>query len=112
MWFGAPSVARMRFDRPDWFDAVGAEVRVAHDGAALFDASPFGKIEVVGPDAEAFLSLVCADKLSKPVGKASYMPLLNARGTYEGDLTALRLGVNQYRLYVGTTAIARDLAWL
>ena len=112
LWYGAPAVARMRFDRPDWFDAVGAEVRAAHEAAAVFDASSFGKIELHGPDAQAFLSWVCAGNMSKPVGRASYTPMLNARGTYESDLTALRLGEDHYRLYVGTAAVARDLAWL
>ncbi|MEO1479749.1 MAG: hypothetical protein AAFV01_14345, partial [Bacteroidota bacterium] len=31
------------------------EVRAAHADAAVFDASSFGKIDVAGPDAEAFL---------------------------------------------------------
>ena len=112
LYFGAPALPRLRFDRPDWFDAVGAEVRAAHEGAAIFDTSTFGKIDVTGSDAEAFLSHVCAGNLSKPVGRASYTPLLNARGTYESDLTALRLAEGHYRLSVSTNAIARDLAWL
>jgi glycine cleavage system aminomethyltransferase T len=37
---------------------------------------------------------------------------LNERGGIESDLTALRLKEDHYRLYVGTAAIRRDLAWL
>ena len=58
---GAPTLFRktaeptLTFDRPDWFENVNREVAAAHTQAAIFDVSPFGKIEVKGPDAEAFL---------------------------------------------------------
>ena len=38
--------------------------------------------------------------------------MLNDRGGFESDLTALRLSDEVYRLYVGTSAVKRDLAWL
>ena len=38
--------------------------------------------------------------------------MLNERGGIEGDLVALRLAQEDYRLYVGTAAIRRGLAWL
>ena len=38
--------------------------------------------------------------------------MLNDRGGFESDLTALRLSDEAYRLYVGTAAIKRDLVWL
>ena len=38
--------------------------------------------------------------------------MLNERGTFESDLTAQRLSDDHYRLFVGTTAIKRDFAWL
>ncbi len=104
---GAPT-----FGRPPWHDAVAAEVRAAHEGAAIFDPSPFGKIEVTGPDAEAFLMWVCAGHMNRAPGSVIYTPMLNARGTYESDLTAQRIADDHYRLFVGTAAIKRDLAWL
>ena len=33
------------------------------------------------------------------------------RGTYESDITAHRISENHFRLFVGTNAIKRDLAW-
>ena len=45
-------------------------------------------------------------------GRAIYTAMLNQRGGYESDLTALRMGQDNYRLYVGTSAVKRDLAWL
>ena len=45
-------------------------------------------------------------------GRAVYTLMLNERGGIESDLTALRLGDDDYRLCVGTAAVKRDLAWL
>ena len=110
LYFGpAPELT---FGRPDWFGAVEAEVRAAHEGAAIFDASPFGKIEVKGADAEAFLLHVCSGHMARRPGSVIYTAMLNARGTFESDLTAQRIAPDHYRLFVGTGAIARDLAWL
>ncbi len=50
--------------------------------------------------------------MTRPTGRAIYTAMLNERGGYESDLTAVRLGDDEYRLYVGTSAIRRDLAWL
>jgi len=103
---------RLSFDKPDWFDQVGREVSQAHEGAAIFDQSSFGKISVSGTDAASFLNRVCSNNMLRAPGQAIYTAMLNQRGGYESDLTALRLGENEYRLYVGTSAIKRDLSWL
>ena len=110
LYFGKTAEPVLRFDRPDWFEAAGREVAAAHERAAVFDLSPFGKIEVEGPGAEAFLQRVCASNMARKPGAAIYTAVLNERGTYESDLTALRLAADRYRLYTGAAAIARDLA--
>ena len=51
---GKTAEPTLTFDRPDWFENVKREVAAAHTKAAIFDVSPFGKIEFKGPDAEAF----------------------------------------------------------
>lgn len=112
LYFGKQAEPTLRFDRPDWFGNVRAEVRAAHEKAAIFDASPFGKIEVEGPDAEAFLLKVCSGFMARAPGSVIYTAMLNERGTFESDLTAQRIATDHYRLFVGTTAIKRDLAWL
>ena len=112
LYFGKEAAPTMRFGRPDWFDNVRREVAAAHQAAALFDASPFGKIEVEGPDAQAFLLLVCAGHVDRAPGSVIYTAVLNERGTYESDITVQRLSDTHYRLFVGTAAIKRDLAWL
>ncbi|PPC77550.1 FAD-dependent oxidoreductase [Pokkaliibacter plantistimulans] len=112
LYFGKDKEPALRFERPDWFENVRAEVMAAHEKAAIFDASPFGKIEVKGADAEAFLRHVCAGQVGRAPGSVIYTALLNERGTFESDITAQRLTDDHYRLFVGTNAIKRDLAWL
>lgn len=112
VYFGKTEEPALTFGRPAWFDHVANEVRHAHEGAAIFDQSSFGKIRVTGADAEVFLNRVCANTLSRAPGRAIYTGLLNERGGFESDLTALRFGAEDYRLYVGTAAIRRDMAWL
>ncbi|WP_425039763.1 GcvT family protein [Primorskyibacter sp. S187A] len=111
LYFGKAAEPKLRFDRPDWFENVASEVRAAHERAAIFDASSFGKIEVSGPDAEAFLLQSCAGHMGRKPGSVIYSAVLNDRGTYESDITAQRIAQDHYRLFVGTNAIARDLAW-
>lgn len=112
LYFGKRSEPQLTFGRPDWFENVAEEVRAAHEEAAIFDASSFGKIEVEGPDAETFLLKVCSGHVGREPGSVIYTAMLNARGTFESDLTAQRIASDHYRLFVGTGAIKRDLAWL
>ena len=112
LYFGKTAEPKMTFGKPDWFDNVAAEVQAAHENAAVFDASPFGKIEVQGPDAESFLLKVCAGHVGRAPGSVIYTAMLNERGTFESDLTAHRIAQDHYRLFVGTGAIKRDLTWL
>lgn len=111
LYFGKTAEPTLSFGKPDWFDNVRAEVEAAHRGAAIFDASPFGKIELEGPDAEAFLLRSCAGHMGRAPGSVIYTAVLNHRGTFESDLTAQRIAPDHYRLFTGTAAIKRDLAW-
>ncbi len=112
LYFGATEAPQLTFGCPAWHHAVGQEVRVAHENAAIFDASSFGKIEVIGPDAETFLLRVCAGHMGRAPGSVIYTAVLNDRGTFESDLIAQRIAEDHYRLFVGTTSMDRDLNWL
>ena len=112
LYFGKTGEPALSFGRPAWFDRVGREVMQAHERAGVFDQSTFGKIRVSGRDAAAFLDRVCTNDMSRAPGRAVYTLMLNDRGGIESDLVALRLTEDDYRLYVGTAAIKRDLAWL
>ncbi len=112
LYFDKKKAPKLGFGKPEWFEQVGREVGYAHENAALFDQSSFGKIGVYGRDAQDFLNRVCSNDMKRAPGRAIYTAMLNPRGGFESDLTALRLAQDKYRLYVGTSAVKRDLAWL
>ena len=112
MFFGKTAEPRLSMGKPEWFDQVGKEVDAATSGSAIFDQSSFGKILVKGKDAASFLNRVCANNMLREPGRAIYTALLNERGGFESDLTAIRIDNETYRLYVGSSAIKRDLSWL
>ena len=112
LYFAKSEEPVLTFGKPAWFDQVGREVRQAHERAAVFDQSTFGKIRVTGRDAEAFLGRVCTNDMSRAPGRAVYTLVLNERGGIESDLVALRLDEEDYRLFVGPAAVKRDMAWL
>jgi 4-methylaminobutanoate oxidase (formaldehyde-forming) len=112
LYFNKSGEPKLKFEKPDWFDQVGREVRLAHEEAVIFDQSTFGKIDIEGPDAATFLNRLCANQMNRGAGSAIYTSMLNERGGIESDLTAIRIRETLYRLYVSTGGIKRDLAWL
>ncbi|MBB3769904.1 4-methylaminobutanoate oxidase (formaldehyde-forming) [Angulomicrobium tetraedrale] len=114
-WFatdGEEPRDRYSFERPNWFAAVGREHEACRERAALFDQSSFAKFELVGRDAEAALSWLCANDVSKPPGTLTYTQLLNARGGIECDLTVARLAPERYYIVTGTGFATHDFEWI
>ena len=111
LYFNARNIPRLTFGKPDWFDNVQNEVMAAHKAAAVFDLSSFGKIDVVGSDAQSFLLQTCAGYVARKPGSVIYTAVLNEKGTFESDITVQRISENHYRLFVGTNAIKKDMAW-
>ncbi|NGO66417.1 FAD-dependent oxidoreductase [Rhizobium daejeonense] len=98
--------------RQNWFDAVGAEHAHVREAVGIFDQSSFAKYEVTGPDALKVLDHICANDVTKPVGRLTYTQLLNTRGGIEADLTVARLGEDRFYIVTGTGFRTHDFAWL
>lgn len=93
--------------------AVRREAVAVRERAGLFEGSPLGKIEVVGPDAGEFLDRMYANTMStlKP-GRARYGLMLNELGVLIDDGVTAR--IDETRFLVGTTGGGADriAAWL
>jgi len=111
LYFNASTPPQLSFGKPDWFEQVRSEVMQAHEAAAVFDLSSFGKIDIKGPDAQTFLMQTCAGYLNREPGSVIYTAVLNDRGTFESDITVQRISQEHYRLFAGTQAIKKDMAW-
>jgi 4-methylaminobutanoate oxidase (formaldehyde-forming) len=109
--FGA-TPAPSSWGKPWWLPASVAEQVACRTGVAVFDQTSFSKYVVSGPGAPAGLQWVCAADVDVPVGHCVYTPLLNARGTYEADLTVTRTGVESYLMVSSSATTVRDLDWL
>ncbi|MDH3667620.1 MAG: FAD-dependent oxidoreductase [Paracoccaceae bacterium] len=95
-----------------WQAIAEREAAGMAEGAVLLDLSPFGKFDVSGEGALQALSEIAPANLDVPVGRSVYTPLLNANGGIEADLTATRLGAEQFRLVSGAATRWRDRALL
>ena len=103
---------RWGWARPAFFDLVGAEHAAVREAAGLFEMTSFGKIDVTGSGAAAFLQRLAGNDVDRPPGRVVYTQLLNARGGIEADLTVARLAADHFRLVTGSAFVASDLGWL
>jgi 4-methylaminobutanoate oxidase (formaldehyde-forming) len=98
--------------RQNWFSAVGEEHAHVREAVGVFDQSSFAKYEVSGPDAAKALDWICANDVSKPVGRLTYTQLLNTRGGIEADLTVARFGEDKFYIVTGTGFRTHDFGWI
>jgi len=108
---GADQRATGWFDT-SFFEQVGEEHRAARERVALWDLTSFGKLDVRGRDALAFLNYLADNDLNKPVGSVIYTQFLNPRGGIESDVTIARLGEEHFRVICGSNFVASDLGWM
>ena len=87
-----PSLRRSSAER-----FVAAEVAATRSAAGLLDTGVYGRYEVSGPGAEAWLDRLLACHLPA-VGRIRLAPMLNPAGRLMGDLTVTRLGPNHFWL--------------
>jgi 4-methylaminobutanoate oxidase (formaldehyde-forming) len=114
-WFamlGEKPVDMYTYGRPNWFAAVAREHHNTREAVSLFDQSSFGKFFMVGRDAQAALSWICANDAGRKPGSLIYTQLLNERGGIEADLTLARLGEAEYYITTGTAFATRDFNWI
>ena len=74
----------------------------------MFDQTSFSKYLVVGPDAEAVLQWLCTADVAVEPGRTVYTGMLNARGTYESDVTVTRVGAEEYLVVSSAATTERD----
>ncbi len=114
-WF-APEGTEARDEysmgRQNWFHPVGAEHRHVREAVGIFDQSSFAKYELSGKDAAAALDWICANDVSRPIGRLTYTQLLNTRGGIEADLTVARLSEDRFYIVTGTGFRTHDAAWI
>lgn len=96
----------------NWSPAIAAEAAATRTAAGLFDETSFAKIEVVGPGALDLLQRLCANDVSRPVGRVTYTQMLNHHGGIECDLSVIRTAEDRFLLITGTAFGLHDRRWI
>ncbi len=87
------------------------EARSVRTGVGMADVSTLAKFEVTGPDAAAFLELVCATSVSKlAAGRGRYTFMLREDGMVFDDGTVWRVAEHRYLLTSSTGGADRMAA--
>ncbi|MBV2186357.1 MAG: FAD-dependent oxidoreductase, partial [Rhizobium sp.] len=114
-WFAPPGTEPKdiySMGRQNWFGPVGEEHAHVREAVGVFDQSSFSKYELSGPDALKALDWICANDVSKPVGRLTYTQLLNTRGGIEADLTVARIAEDRFYIVTGTGFRTHDFGWI
>lgn len=83
--------------------AVLREAKAVRNNVGMTDVSTLAKFEISGPDAAAFLEIICATSISKlAVGRGRYTFMLREDGFVFDDGTVWRLAKNRYLLTSST----------
>ena len=93
--------------------AMIREVKLIRNGVGLYDASPLGKIELVGPDALDFANRFYLNNLTtlKP-GRARYAIMLRETGVIFDDGTVVVLDQDRVLLTTTSSGAGRVAGWI
>jgi dimethylglycine dehydrogenase len=98
------------FRRSNAFEAVAEECRAVRTAVGINEIHNFGKYEVTGPGAEAWLDEIMAGRLPRE-GRISLTPMLAESGKLVGDFTVMKLAPEHFQLTASYAAQAYHLRW-
>jgi len=101
-------VIEYSWGQQNWQPWCNEEQRAARTAVALFDQTSFSKYLVTGRDAEPVLQWLCTNDVAVEPGRTVYTGMLNARGTYEADITVTRLSAGEFLLVSSAGSTERD----
>ncbi|MCC2663975.1 MAG: glycine cleavage system protein, partial [Geminicoccaceae bacterium] len=98
------------FRRSNAHEPVGRECRAVRDGVGLLEIANYGKHEIAGPGAEAWLDRLLAGRLPR-AGRLALAPMLAPSGRLMGDLTVARLATERFMIVGSGVAERFHLRW-
>jgi dimethylglycine dehydrogenase len=103
LWFAPPGVAPTEtpsYRRSEAFAIVREECLAVRGAVGLYETTNYGKYEVTGRGARAWLDRVFASRIPRP-GRIGLAPMLSAAGRIVGDLSIACLAEDRF-LIVGS----------
>ena len=107
---GEPAFEQPSFRRSNAFEPVAAECRAVREAVGINEIHNFGKYLVEGPEAEAWLSRLMANRMPRE-GRIVLTPMLSPKGRLIGDFTVARLGPERFQLIASYAAQAFHMRW-
>ena len=113
LWFapaGVPPTETPTYRRSEAFPLVRAECLAVRRDVGLYETTNYGKYEVTGSGARAWLDRVFASRLPRP-GRLALAPMLNAAGRIMGDLSLACLADDRFLVIGSGFAEEFHLRW-
>jgi dimethylglycine dehydrogenase len=112
LWFAPDGVAleTPTYRRSEAFPIVRAECQAVRADVGLYETTNYGKYEVTGRGARAWLDHVFACKLPKP-GRLALAPMLNSAGRIVGDLSIACLADDRFMIVGSGFAEEFHMRW-
>jgi dimethylglycine dehydrogenase len=113
LWFAPEGVEPSEeptYRRSNAFPHVRAECHAVRTGVGIYETSNYGKYEVKGKGARAWLDRVFACRIPRP-GRMAIAPMLNERGRIMGDLSIACLAEDRYLIVGSGFAEAFHMRW-
>jgi dimethylglycine dehydrogenase len=98
------------FRRSNAFAPVAEECRAVREGVGINEIHNFGKYEVRGPEAEAWLNRIMANRMPRE-RRIVLTPMLSPKGKLIGDFTAAKLAPERFQLTASYAAQAYHMRW-
>ncbi len=113
LWFAPAGVAPTEtptYRRSEAFAVVRAECQAVRRTVGLYETTNYGKYEVAGRGARAWLDRVFASRIPKP-GRFALAPMLNPAGRIMGDLSIACLADDRFLIVGSGFAEEFHLRW-
>ena len=107
---GEPTYETPSFRRSDAFEATAREVKAVRSSVGINEVQNFGKYNVTGPNARAWLDRIMAGRIPK-AGRLSLTPMLSPKRRLIGDFTVSCLGEEEFQLIASYGSQAFHTRW-
>jgi dimethylglycine dehydrogenase len=100
-WFATEGMEQKddwSFRRSKWFEAVRNECLNVQENVGILDMTAFAKCRISGPNAEAWLDNLLANRIPKNPGRVNLCHALNIHGGVRSEFTILRNPDNSFYL--------------
>jgi len=113
LWFAPKGIVPSEtptYRRSEAFPVVRSECRAVRETVGVYETTNYGKYEVTGRGARAWLDRVFASRIPKP-GRLGLAPLLNEAGRIVGDLSIACLAEDRFMIVGSGFAEEFHMRW-